>query len=63
MRSGENDMSKIMISQPIMWAAAIIVTALDSELGWLWITVLATMALGALKAKNYKSCDCDCECC
>lgn len=56
-------MSKIMISQPIMWAAAIIVTALDSELGWLWITVLATMALGALKAKNYKSCDCDCECC
>ncbi len=56
-------MSKIMISQPIMWAAAIIVTALDSELGWLWITVLATMALGALKAKNYKSCDCECECC
>ena len=41
-------MSKTMISQALMWAAAIIVNSLDTELGWLWLTVLATMALGAL---------------
>ena len=48
-------MSKIMISQSIMWAAAIIVTAISDELGWLWLTILAVMALGALKAENHKS--------
>ncbi|MEO2158226.1 MAG: hypothetical protein ABGX31_02700 [bacterium] len=53
-------MSKIMISQSIMWAAAIIVTALSSEFGSLWVTISATMALGALKAKNYTSCDREC---
>ena len=42
-------MSRIMISQSIMWAAAIIVTAISDELGWLWLTVLAVMALGTLK--------------
>ncbi len=41
-------MSKIMISQAIMWAAAIIVNALDSEMGWLLLVLLATMALGSL---------------
>jgi hypothetical protein len=50
-------MSKIMISQSIMWAAAIIVTAISDELGWLWLTILAVMALGALKAENHKSCE------
>ena len=48
-RSGENDMSKIMISQSIMWASAIIVNALDSDIGWLLLALLATMALGSLK--------------
>ena len=42
-------MSKIMISQSILWAAAIIVTAISDESGWLWLTVLAVMALGTLK--------------
>ena len=48
-RSGENDMSNIMISQSIMWASAIIVNALDSDIGWLLLALLATMALGSLK--------------
>ena len=48
-RSGENDMSKIMISQSIMWASAIIVNALDSDIGWLLLALLATMALGSLR--------------
>ena len=47
-RSRGNDMSKIMISQSIMWAAAIIVNALDSEIGWLLLALLATTALGSL---------------
>jgi hypothetical protein len=42
-----------MITQSIMWAAAIITTALvapsPSESGWLLLTVLATIALGTLK--------------
>ena len=42
-------MSKIMISQSIMWALAIIVNALDSDIGWLLLALLATMALGSLK--------------
>ena len=47
--SGENVMSRIMISQSILWAAAIIVTAISDESDWLWLTVLAVMALGTLK--------------
>ena len=42
-------MSRIMISQSILWAAAIIVTAISDESAWLWLTVLAVMALGTLK--------------
>ena len=44
-------MRKIMITQSIMWAAAIITIALvaPSESGWLLLTVLATIALGTLK--------------
>jgi hypothetical protein len=44
-------MKKIMITQSIMWAAAIITIALvaPSESGWLLLTVLATIALGTLK--------------
>jgi len=40
-----------MITQSIMWAAAIITIALvaPSESGWLLLTVLATIALGTLK--------------
>ena len=44
-------MKKTMITQSILWAAAIITTALvaPSESGWLLLTVLATIALGTLK--------------
>jgi len=44
-------MKKIMITQSILWAAAIITIALvaPSESGWLLLTVLATIALGILK--------------
>ena len=44
-------MKKIMITQSILWAAAIIIIALvaPSESGWLLLTVLATIALGTLK--------------
>jgi hypothetical protein len=44
-------MAKIMIRQSILWAAAIISTALvaPSESGWLLLTVLATISLGTLK--------------
>ena len=44
-------MKKIMITQSILWAAAIITIALvaPSESGWLLLTVLATIALGTLK--------------
>ena len=39
-------MSKVMISRSIMWAGAIIVTAL--YLDWLWLILLVPMALGDL---------------
>jgi hypothetical protein len=44
-------MKKIIITQSILWAAAIITIALvaPSESGWLLLTVLATIALGTLK--------------
>ena len=44
-------MAKIIITQSILWAAAIISNALvaSSEQGWLLLTVLATIALGTLK--------------
>ena len=44
-------MAKIIITQSILWAAAIITIALvaPSESGWLLLTVLATIALGTLK--------------
>ena len=44
-------MKKIMITQSILWAAAIITNALVApiESGWLLLTVLATIALGTLK--------------
>ena len=44
-------MNKIMITQSILWAAAIITIAIvaPSESGWLLLTVLATIALGTLK--------------
>lgn len=47
-------MKKIMITQSILWAAAIITIALvaPSESGWLLLTVLATIALGTLKKKK-----------
>ena len=43
-----------MITQSILWAAAIITIALvaPSESGWLLLTVLATIALGILKKGN-----------
>ena len=44
-------MAKIIITQSILWAAAIITIALvaPSESGWLLLTVLASIALGTLK--------------
>ena len=44
-------MKKIMITQSILWASAIIVIALvaPSESGLLLLAVLATIALGTLK--------------
>ena len=44
-------MAKIIITQSILWAAAIIAIALvaPSKLGFLLLTVLATLALGTLK--------------
>ena len=44
-------MKKIIITQSILWPAAIITIALvaPSESGWLLLTVLATIALGTLK--------------
>jgi hypothetical protein len=44
-------MKKIIITQSILWAAAIITIALvaPTESGWLLLTVLATIALGTLK--------------
>jgi hypothetical protein len=44
-------MAKIIITQSILWAAAIITIALvaPTESGWLLLTVLATIALGTLK--------------
>ena len=43
-------MAKIIITQSILWAAAIIAIALvaPSKSGWLLLTVLATIALGSL---------------
>ena len=47
-------MKKIIITQSILWAAAIITIALvaPSESGWLLLTVLATIALSTLKKKE-----------
>ena len=44
-------MAKIIITQSILWAAAIISTALvaPSDSGWLLLTVLATISIGTLK--------------
>ena len=44
-------MAKIVITQSILWASAIIAIALvaPSKSGWLLLTVLATIALGTLK--------------
>tara|TARA_B110000114_G_scaffold9780_1_gene9749 strand:+ start:367 stop:537 length:171 start_codon:yes stop_codon:yes gene_type:complete len=44
-------MAKIMITQSILWAAAIISTALvaPSDSGWLLLSVLATISIGTLK--------------
>ena len=55
-QKGEINMKKIMITQSILWAAAIITIALvaPSESGWLLLTILATIALGALTYKLKK---------
>ncbi len=44
-------MAKIIITQAILWAAAIISSALvaPSESVWLLLSVLATISLGTLK--------------
>jgi len=49
-------MSKIIMTQSVLWAAAIISTALvaPSDSGWLWLSVLATVSLGILKTELKK---------
>ena len=49
-------MKKIIITQSILWAAAIITIALvaPSESGWLLLTILATIALGSLRREIKK---------
>ncbi len=44
-------MKKIIITQSILWAAAIISTAIvaPSEFGWLILAVLATTSIGTLR--------------
>lgn len=44
-------MAKIIVTQSILWAAAIIGTALvaPGQSGWLLLTVLATVSIGTLK--------------
>lgn len=43
-------MARILITQSILWAAAIIAVALvPPESAWLLLAVLASVALGALK--------------
>ena len=44
-------MAKIIITQSILWAAAIICIALIalSDSGWLLLAVLATISIGTLK--------------
>jgi hypothetical protein len=44
-------MSKIIISQSILWATAILVVSLveSKESSWLYLGILAIVALGSLK--------------
>ncbi len=42
-------MSKLMISQALLWAAAILVSAISGSDSWWLIPILATVALGNLK--------------
>ncbi len=44
-------MKKIIITQSILWAAAIISTAIvaPSEFGWLILAVLASTSIGTLR--------------
>ncbi len=42
-------MSKLMISQAILWAAAILVSAISASDSWWLIPILAAVALGNLK--------------
>jgi len=42
-------MSKLMISQALLWAAAILVSAISGSDSWWLIAILATVALGNLK--------------
>ena len=41
------------------YSAAILVTAMSSELTWLWLTLLAAMALQGLRIESERACESD----
>ena len=46
-KKGKINMSKIIVTQSVLWATAILISS--SESAWLFLAVLATLALGTLK--------------
>jgi hypothetical protein len=47
-------MKKIMITQSILWAAAILLPVINPEASWWLITVLAVVALDSLRREINK---------
>ena len=48
-KKGKINMSKIIVTQSVLWATAILISSSESESAWLFLAVLATLALGTLK--------------
>jgi hypothetical protein len=47
-------MLKIMVTQSILWATAILLSVINSEASWWLIGFLAVMAIGMLRAEINK---------
>ena len=47
-------MIKIMVTQSILWATAILLSVINSEASWWLIGFLAVMAIGTLRAEINK---------